>query len=153
MWKGKRQGARMPRVSPGDPRTAVVACMDARLDAAGFLDLWPTAVHVIRNAGGRVTADVLRSLAASCAMGTKRVAVVHHTRCAMAEHTDEQIRDLLPAGAEPDMDFLTIGDPLEALEHDVNAIRRSTLLPPDTEVLGFVYDLDARVGRPIELGV
>ena len=48
-----------------DPQTAIVTCMDARLDAAGFLDDWPTAVHVVRSAGGRVGADVLRSLAAS----------------------------------------------------------------------------------------
>jgi carbonic anhydrase len=135
----------------GEPRTAIVTCMDARLDAAGFLDLWPEAVHVSRNAGGRITADMLRSLAASCAMGTTRILVVHHTDCAMAAHTDEQIRALLPPGAEPEMDFLTIADHVEALSEDVQAVRSSSLLPPGTEVLGFVYDLDSQEAREIEI--
>ena len=96
---------------PEHPRTAIVACMDARLDAAGFLDSWPEPVHVVRNAGGRVTGDALRSLAVSCTMGAERIAVVHHTDCAMARHTDEQLRALLPAGAGAEVDFLTIAEP------------------------------------------
>ncbi len=138
-------------MNPGAPRTAIVTCMDARLDAAGFLDLWPEAVHVTRNAGGRVTADVLRSLAASCAMGTERILVVHHTDCAMAGHTDEEIRALLPPGATPEMDFLTIADPVEALKEDLQAVKGSALLPPGTEMLGFVYDLDSQEAREIEI--
>jgi carbonic anhydrase len=137
-------------MKPGDRRTALLTCMDARLDAAGFLDLWPQAVHVFRNAGGRATADALRSLAVSCAMGTERVLVVHHTKCAMAEHTEGEIRDLLPAGAEPEMDFLTISDPLQALREDVKAVRGSSLLPPGIEVAGFVYDLDAQAAHEID---
>jgi len=131
------------------PRTAIVTCMDARLDAAGLLDLWPEAVHVIRNAGARATGDALRSLAASCAMGTRRVLVVHHTDCAMAAHTDEEIRRQLPPEAGRDVDFLTIADPDEALRQDVEAIGRSGLLPAGTEVQGFVYDLEARVAREV----
>lgn len=138
-------------MNPGDPRTAVVTCMDARLDAAGFLDLWPAAVHVIRNAGGRVTADVLRSLAVSSTMGTERIAVVHHTKCAMAERTDEELRSLLPPGAEPEMDFLTIADPLETLREDVQTIGNSPLLPSGIEVIGFIYDLDSRDVREVEI--
>jgi carbonic anhydrase len=138
-------------MSPEGPRTAILACMDARLDAAGFLDTWPAPVHIIRNAGGRASADALRSLAVSCATGTERIVVVHHTRCAMAEHTDEEIRDLLPAGAEPEMGFLTIADPLEALRQDVLAIRNSTLLPAGIEVRGFIYDLDLRLAREVEV--
>ena len=136
---------------PKHPRTAIVACMDARLDAAGFLDSWPEPVHVVRNAGGRVTADTLRSLAVSCTMGAERVAVVHHTECAMAEHTDEEIREMLPAGADPAVDFLTIADHREALRQDVSAIRASALIPPGIEVSAFVYDLDSRVAREIQV--
>lgn len=138
-------------MNPGDRRTAIVTCMDARLDAAGFLDLWPGKVHVIRNAGGRVTADVLRSLAVSSTMEIERVVVVHHTKCAMAERTDEELRSLLPPGAEPEMDFLTIADPLEALRQDVHSIRSSPLLPSGIEVIGFIYDLDLRDAREIEI--
>lgn len=138
-------------MTPGDRRTSIVTCMDARLDAAGFLDLWPAPVHVIRNAGGRVTADVLRSLAVSSTMEIERVLVVHHTRCAMAERTDEELRGLLPPGAEPEMGFLTIADPLETLQQDVRAITDSPLLPSGIEVIGFIYDLDSRVAREIEV--
>ena len=136
---------------PEDPRTAIVACMDARLDAAGFLDSWSEPVHVVRNAGGRVTADALRSLAVSCTMGAERIAVVHHTDCAMARHTDEQLRALLPAGAGAEVDFLTIADPLEALREDVEAVRSSPLLPAAIQASGLIYDLDSRVAREIQI--
>ncbi len=134
-----------------DPRTAIVTCMDARLDTAGFLDLWPAPVHIVRNAGGRVTADVLRSLAVSSTMEIERVLVVHHTKCAMAERTDEELRNLLPPGVEPEMDFLTIADPLEALRQDVQAIRRCPLLPSGIETIGFVYDLDSQTAQRVEI--
>ncbi len=136
---------------PEHPRTAIVACMDARLDTAGFLDSWAEPVHVVRNAGGRVTADTLRSLAVSCTMGAERIAIVHHTDCAMARHTDEQLRALLPAGAGAEVDFLTIADPLEALREDVEAIRSSPLLPAAIEASAFIYDLDAREAREIRV--
>lgn len=137
-------------MTPKDRRTAIVTCMDARLDAAGFLDLWPSPVHVIRNAGGRVTADTLRSLAVSCTMEIERILVIHHTRCAMAEHSDEDIRRLLPPGAEPEMDFLTIPEPLEALRQDVRSVRESTLLPSGIEVVGFIYDIEERVAHQLD---
>lgn len=138
-------------MTPAEPRTAIITCMDARLDAAGFLDDWPSAVHVIRNAGGRVTDDALRSLAASCAMGTERVLVIHHTDCAMAAHTDEDIRKLLPPGAPPDVELLTIADPAKALGDDVRAVRASALLPAGTEVRSFIYDLDAKAPREVQI--
>ncbi|HET9162349.1 MAG TPA: pyridoxamine 5'-phosphate oxidase [Solirubrobacterales bacterium] len=139
-------------MSTEQPTTAIVTCMDARLDAADFLAEWPEAVHVIRTAGGRVTDDVMRSLAASCALGTRRVLVMHHTDCAMAAHSEEQIRALLPPGPQPEIDFLTIADPLEALIRDVHAVRSSTLLPPEVEVHGLIFDLDARRAEEVEIG-
>jgi carbonic anhydrase len=139
-------------VKPEGPRTAIVACMDARLDAAGFLDSFPAPVHVVRNAGGRMTGDALRSLAVSCGMGATRIVVVHHTDCAMARHTDGQIRALLPDGADTEVDFLTIADPEQALREDVEAARSSSLLPAGIEVTGFVYDLEARAPRELVVG-
>lgn len=138
-------------MSAEQPRTAIVTCMDARLDAAGFLDRWPEAVHVIRTAGGRIADDALRSLAASCALGTERVLVMHHTDCAMAAHTDAEIRALLPQGPQPELDFLTIDDPLEALARDVHAVRSSTLLPEGTEVRGLMFDLDAGEAAEVKI--
>jgi carbonic anhydrase len=136
-------------MKPEGPRIAIVACMDARLDEAGFLDSFPAPVHVVRNAGGRVTGDALRSLAVSCGMGATRIAVVHHTDCAMAKHDDEQIRALLPDGADSEVEFLTIADPERALREDVEAARASSLLPAGIEVTGFVYDLEARAPREL----
>ena len=136
-------------MSPALP-TAVVTCMDARLDAFEFFDPL-SVVHVIRTAGGRVTGDVLRGLAASCAMGTERVIVMHHTDCAMAKHSDEQIRELLPPGPQPEIEFLTIGDPLEALTRDVHAVRASTLLPESVEVRAMMFDLEAGEAREVEV--
>lgn len=130
-------------MSPGSERIAVLACMDARLDAAGYLDGLPEPVHIARNAGGRVTADVLRSLAVSCTTGIDRILIFHHTKCAMAARTDEEIRALLPEGAEPEMDLLVIADPAEALREDLAALRSSPLIPAGVEVSGCIYDLDA----------
>lgn len=141
----------MGRRGPAEPPTAIVTCMDARLDACGFLDEWPSTVHVVRNAGGRVTGDALRSLAASCALGTRRVLVIHHTDCAMAAHSDERIRELLPTSASHTIDFLTIADPWKALLEDTEAVRRCDLLPPDIEVRAFVFDLAAKVAREAEI--
>jgi carbonic anhydrase len=134
-----------------DQRFAVVTCMDARLDAAGFLDGRPAPVHIIRNAGGRATPDALRSLAVSCTMAIERILVIHHTQCAMAAHTDEDIRRLVPSDAGVEIDFLTIADPIEALREDVLTIRGSALLPPGIAVAGFIYDLDSHTAREIEV--
>lgn len=138
-------------MSPQTPHTAILTCMDARLDAVGFLDEWPGVAHVVRNAGGRASDDALRSLAASCAMGIERVVVIHHTDCAMAKHTDEMIRELLPAGADTEVDFLTIDNPREALAQDVQAVRECTLLPANTEVRAFIYDLDLQTAGEVEI--
>ena len=140
-------------MKPEGPTTAILACMDARLDAAGFLDSWPDVVHVVRNAGGRVTADALRSLAASCAMaGTERIIVLHHTDCAMAMHSEEQIRTLLPPGTAEGIEFLTIAEPIQALQEDVAAVRGAPFLPPGVEVVGMVYDLGERTVREVTVG-
>ena len=83
-------------------------------------------------------------------MGTERVLVIHHTDCAMAKHTDEEIRELLPAGAA-EVDFLTIDDPLKALVEDVRAVEECDLLPAGTEVRAYVYDLDLRAAGEVEI--
>ena len=137
-------------MSPNSRTTAVVTCMDARLDAFQFFDPM-SVVHVLRTAGGRVTDDVMRGLAASCAMGTERVIVMHHTDCAMAAHTDAQIRELLPPGPQPEIDFLTIGDPLAALTRDFHAVRSSTLLPDGVEVRAMVFDLETGEASEVEI--
>lgn len=118
---------------------AVVTCMDARLDIAGFLDF--RTAHTIRNAGGRVTKDVLRSLAGSCAAGIRRVLIIHHTQCVMAEYTVEQLREFLPSGTVEPADWFIIRDHVAALQEDVRAVRESPLVPAGVDVIGLVYDL------------
>lgn len=140
-------------MSSVEPRITVVTCMDARLDAAGYLDCWPEPVHIVRNAGGRVTFDVLRSLAVSCTMQIDRILVIHHTQCAMAASSEDELRELLPATADRSIDLLTIADPLKALRDDVLAVRSSPLIPAETQVSGLVYDLDSRHAHELDAAV
>lgn len=127
-------------------RFAVLTCMDARLDAGGYLDGLPAPHFLIRNAGGRASADALRSLAVACgAKEVESVLVIHHTNCAMAEHGEEELRAMLPQhAAAEEVDFLTIPDQLETLQADVNRIADSPLLPAGLEVTGFVFDLQTQ---------
>jgi carbonic anhydrase len=128
---------------------AVVTCMDTRLDVYALLGLRLGDAHVIRNAGGRVTDDVLRSLIVSIeVLGTTAVAVIQHTDCGMAKATDEELRALVRQrrGADPEpVRFLTIDDHGEAIRRDVEVLRTSPFLPSDLDVRGFLYDV--RNGR------
>jgi carbonic anhydrase len=130
-------------------RLAVVTCMDTRLDVFAMLGLHLGDAHVIRNAGGRVTDDVLRSLIVSVEiLGTTMVAVIQHTDCGMAKITDDELRALVRErrGADPEpVKFLTIDDHSDAIRGDVAALRGSPFLPSDLEVQGFLYDV--RTGR------
>jgi len=128
---------------------AVVTCMDTRLDVYALLGLHLGDAHVIRNAGGRVTDDVLRSLIVSIeVLGTTAVAVIQHTDCGMAKATDDELRALVRErrGADPEpVRFLTIDDHGETIRADVASLRASPFLPSDLDVGGFLYDV--RTGR------
>ena len=139
---------------PPSRRVAVLTCMDARLDPAKFLGLEEGDAHVIRNAGGRASADALRSLAISNRLlGTREYVVVHHTDCGMATFTNEQLRERLrqELGVDAgDVDFLPFSDLDESVREDVAAIRSSPLLPKDVSVTGFVYDVGTGRLRPVD---
>lgn len=128
---------------------AVITCMDARILPLAMSGLVLGDAHVMRNAGGRVTDDVLRSLLVSThVMGVRAVAVVHHTECGMAGATDQQLRQVVQDGSghdAGDIEFRTIADPEADLRADVEQLRSSPLLPSDTVVQGFEYDV--RTGR------
>src|SRR3954462_6644124 len=95
---------------PPGRRFAVVTCMDARLDPARFLGLEEGDAHVIRNAGGIVTADALRSLVISHhLLGTQEALVIGHSDCGMQTFTNDDLRDRLGPDAE-EIDFLPFGD-------------------------------------------
>jgi carbonic anhydrase len=123
---------------------AVVACMDTRLDLFGALGLEIGDAHVLRNAGGLVTPDVLRSLAISQrALGTRDVAVVHHTDCGMSGFDDARFRSELAteSGSAPDWDVPGFADVREQLRRSVAAVRECAWLPNRDGVRGYVYDV------------
>ena len=121
-------------------RLAVVTCMDARIDVFAVLGLHLGEAHVLRNAGGRVTDDVLRSLALSThVLGVDSVVVMQHTRCGLAGVTDDELRSLTGA----DLGFFPIDDHATALREDVELLRATTFLEPLNTVAGFVYDVES----------
>lgn len=136
-------GAGMPaRAAKG---LALVTCMDTRMDPLPVLGLRPGDAKIIRNAGGRVTMDALRSLILATRMlGVRRIAVMQHTDCALAFTTDEDIRHALGALGVPDAEdweFLAMSDPDAELRRDVDAVRSCPLLAPGVAVVGWRYDV------------
>ena len=134
---------------PPRRRVAVLTCMDGRLDPAKFLGLQEGDAHVIRNAGGRATADALRSLIISEQLqGTREVVVIHHTDCGMLTFSNEDIRDRLRErfGRDPgDADFLFFDDLARSVHDDVATIRDSPFIPQEVSVSGLIYDV--KTGR------
>jgi carbonic anhydrase len=117
---------------------AVITCMDARIDVFAALGLHLGEAHVIRNAGGRVTDDVLRSLALSChVLGVDTVVVMQHTACGLAGVTNDALRERTGA----DLGFLPIDDHHAALREDVELLARTDYLGPIKVIAGFVYDV------------
>jgi len=124
---------------------AVVTCMDARIDPAAILGLSPGDAHVIRNAGGVVTQDVLRSLSMSQhLLQTDEVMIVQHTQCGMSQLDDDQIRDRIreAAGTRPDFDTHAFSDLLQSLRDAARKIRDSPFLTRTRSVRGFIYDVE-----------
>ena len=120
-------------------RLAIVTCMDARIAVFGVLGLHLGDAHVLRNAGGRVTEDVLRSLALSThVLGVDRVLVMQHTKCGLAGVTDEQLRERTGA----DLGFFPIDDHAAALQEDVELIASTPYLDLLVEIAGAVYDVE-----------
>jgi len=119
---------------------AVLTCMDARIDVFAVLGLHLGEAHVIRNAGGRVTEDVLRSLALSShVLGVKTVAVMQHTKCGLAGVTDQELRDLTSA----DLGFFPIDNHSAALREDIELLASTPFLTPVELVAGFVFDVES----------
>ncbi len=141
--------------APPAERLAVLTCMDARIDPLRALGLALGDAHVIRNAGGRASGDALRSLIVSThLLGTRAVAVIHHTDCGMQTFTDEALQARLAAelGADAsDLRFLTFSDLEESVREDVLRIRSSPFLPRDLVVEGYVYDVRSGTLREIEV--
>ncbi len=130
--------------TPPAKTLAILTCMDARIVPHELFGLAPGDVHVLRNAGGRVTPDVLRSLLLSTRLlGVDQVVVVHHTKCGGAASSSTLARKLREAGAEGDLpELYGAADQVAALRADLEALRSDELFDPDLRVAGYRYDLD-----------
>jgi carbonic anhydrase len=133
-------------------RLAVLTCMDTRLDPLAMLGLSPGQAKIVRNAGGRVTADVLATLALSAyLLDVDRVMVIEHTRCRMASGDEADLHAAITDAGGPDtrsLAFLTAPDQKAAVRGDVQRVRSSPYLP-DVRVGGFVYDVDTGRLEPV----
>jgi len=140
---------------PPAKKLTVVTCMDARLDPGAFLGLVEGDAHVIRNAGG-VAKEALRSIIISQQLlGTREVAVIHHTHCGMVTFTTPQLRARLkeeyPQGASEveKIDFLEFSNIDESVRDDVAFLKGHPLLHEESTVKGYVYEVETGKIREI----
>jgi carbonic anhydrase len=126
---------------------AIVTCMDSRLDVFAALGLHDGEAHVLRNAGGVITDDVIRSLAVSQRrLGTRAVMLIHHTDCGMGKITDDGFRTELreDTGVAPSFAIESFTDVEADVRQSILRVRRSPFLLHRDRVRGFVYDVDSR---------
>jgi carbonic anhydrase len=136
-------------------RLAIVTCMDSRLDVFAALGLADGEAHVLRNAGGVITDDVIRSLAVSQRrLGTEDVMLIHHTDCGMQSLTDDGFRAELQevTGVAPAFAIESFDDVEADVRQSILRVRRSAFLPHRERVRGFVYDVDNHRLREISVG-
>jgi carbonic anhydrase len=130
---------------PPAKKVAVVACMDARLMLSRVLGLEEGDAHVIRNAGGVVTDDAIRSLAISQRLlGTEEIILVHHTDCGMLTFTDDEFKRSIQndVGIKPHWSAETFADLEEDVRQSIARIKASPFIPKKDSVRGFVYDVE-----------
>ncbi|GBE87870.1 carbonic anhydrase [Sparassis crispa] len=143
-------------IHPGK-KLAVVTCMDARLNVFGHLGIKEGEAHIIRNAGGAAK-DALRSIIISQRLlGTREIAVFHHTACGMLTFSTPQLRTLVKESdptnvalnAVDDVDFLEFGDLEKSVREDVTFLRENPLVLPETKITGWVYEVETGKVRQI----
>ncbi len=130
---------------PPGRKVAVLACMDARLDPARVLGLEEGDAHVIRNAGGVVSEDAIRSLAISQhLLGTEEIVILHHTDCGMLTFSDNQFADRLESetGSRPGWNAQAFEDLDIDVRDSIERIKASPFVPRSDSVRGFVYEVE-----------
>jgi carbonic anhydrase len=131
---------------PPGKKVAVVACMDARLHVYGALGLQEGEAHVIRNAGGIVTDDAIRSLAISQRLlGTEEIILIHHTDCGMLTFTDDDFKASIEqeTGIRPGWAAESFSDLDGDVRQSIARIKASPFIPRKNSVRGFVYEVDS----------
>jgi carbonic anhydrase len=126
---------------------AIVTCMDSRIDPLHMVGLAPGDAKIFRNPGGRVTSPALEALVLGVhLLGVKRILIIPHTRCAMTRHSEIELREKVGESAGVDATWQAFGviddDPISALGDDVHKVRAHPLIPAETIVGGFMYDVD-----------
>ena len=140
---------------PIKPKTkvAIVTCMDSRIHVAPALGLALGDAHILRNAGGRVTEDMIRSLVISeQQLGTREIVVLHHTDCGAQTFTNDEFADQLQRDLGVDVhgkDFLPFTDIEDSVQVDVAILKNSLLIPEDVAISGAIYNVDT--GRITEV--
>ena len=155
LTRNKQYAQTFPGPAPGAPalHLAVVACMDSRLDVHGALGLNVGDAHVMRNAGGVVTDDMIRSLVISQRLlGTREIILIHHTDCGMLTFTDDDFKASIQAdtGIKPEWAAEAFPDLDEDVRQSINRIKASPFIPHKDSVRGFVFDVST--GKLREVG-
>ena len=131
-------------VPPGKS-VAVVACMDARLNVYGMLGLTEGEAHVIRNAGGVVTDDVIRSLTISQRLlGTREIVLIHHSDCGMLTFSDDEVKHQIQedVGIKPEFAMEAFSNLDEDVRQSIRRIQASPFVPHKESIRGFVYEVE-----------
>ena len=134
-----------PLPMPPSAHVAVVACMDARLNVYGILGLGDGEAHVIRNAGGVITDDQIRSLAISQRLlGTREIILIHHTDCGMLTFHDDDVKAQIEAdtGIRPPFALEAFGDLDGDVRQSIARIKASPFVPNKDSIRGFVYEVE-----------
>ena len=137
---------------PPTKKVAVLACMDARLNVYGLLGLSEGDAHVIRNAGGVVTEDAVRSLTISQRLlGTEEIILVRHSDCGMLTSKDDEVKDQIVAeiGIRPAFALEAFSDPDDDVRQSIARIKASPFIPKKDKVRGFVYEVESGRLRPV----
>jgi carbonic anhydrase len=127
---------------------AIVACMDSRMDIFEILGLAHGEAHVIRNAGGVITDDVIRSLCLSQRyLGTREVILLHHTDCGLQRVTEDAFKAQLEEelGVKPGWSLESFNDPFDDTAQSIRRLQQTPFVPHKEHVRGFVYDVDTGV--------
>ena len=131
--------------TPPAKQIAIVTCMDARLSPYVMLGLSEGDAHVIRNAGGAITDDEIRSLMISQRLlGTREVMLIHHTDCGMLTFSDEELREQIQqeVGIKPHFPLETFADLEEDVRQSIKRIEASPFIPHKDSVRGFIYEVE-----------
>ncbi len=141
-----RSFAKGDKAIPPEKKVAVVACMDARIETGRLLGLEEGDAHVIRNAGGVVTDDVIRSLAISQRLlGTEEVVLIHHTDCGMLTFKDDDLKAEIEedTGLRPQFALEAFSDLSDDIRQSIRRIQASPFIPRKERIRGFIYDVES----------